>query len=61
MTQVRLSIEKFAKDVEGALASLDAGDEVLLERDGKVVARVKPELRYVDWEAFFERRAGELR
>ena len=57
MTQVRLTIEGFAKDVEGALAALDAGDEMLLERDGRVVARLKPEPDKTDWDAFFRRLA----
>ena len=55
MTQVRLTIEKFSSDVEGALAGLDPGDEVLLERDGKVVARLTPEPRVTNWEVFFRR------
>ena len=54
MTQVRLTIEGFAKDVEGALAALDAGDEMLLERDGRVVARLKPEPKPADWSGFFQ-------
>jgi len=53
MTQVRLTVERFAKDVDGALAHLNPGDEVLLERDGKVVARVRAEPHQVDWPAFF--------
>jgi|RhiMethySRZTD1v2_1073278.scaffolds.fasta_scaffold843602_2 hypothetical protein len=59
MTQVRLTIEGFAKDVEGALAALGPNDEVVLEREGKVIARLKPEPVKTDWEAFFKRRASE--
>lgn len=54
MTQIRLTLEKFSKDVEGALAALDAGDEMLLERNGKVVARLKPEPKPADWSGFFQ-------
>jgi hypothetical protein len=52
MTQVRLSVEKFAGDIDAALAGLAGGDEVLLERFGQVVARVKPEPSGTDWKLF---------
>lgn len=52
MTQVRLSVEKFARDIDAALAGLAPGDEVLLERSGHIVARVKAEPAATDWKAF---------
>ena len=42
MTQIRLDVERLAEQIDDALAHMDAGDEVLLARGGKVVARLEP-------------------
>lgn len=45
--------------IADVVARVREGDEVLLEEDGKIVARVRPEPRHTDWKAYFERRATE--
>jgi antitoxin (DNA-binding transcriptional repressor) of toxin-antitoxin stability system len=42
MVTLRIDIEHLAEEIDGALASMEAGDEVLLEREGKVVAALTP-------------------
>lgn len=43
MTQLRIDIDEPGLDLEQALASAVAGDEVVLERDGSVIARLNVE------------------
>jgi antitoxin (DNA-binding transcriptional repressor) of toxin-antitoxin stability system len=42
MTQVRIDARNLAAELDTALARLNQGDEVLLERDGQVVAQLAP-------------------
>jgi antitoxin (DNA-binding transcriptional repressor) of toxin-antitoxin stability system len=42
MVTLRIDIEHLAEEIDDALASMEAGDEVLLERKGKVVAALTP-------------------
>ena len=39
---LRIDIEHLAEEIDGALACIEAGDEVLLEREGTVVAALTP-------------------
>ena len=42
MTQLRIDARNLAAELDSALARLNQGDEVLLERDGEVVAQLAP-------------------
>ncbi|MCC6961457.1 MAG: hypothetical protein IT301_16540 [Dehalococcoidia bacterium] len=55
MTQLRLSVETFAKEIDAALAALGPGDQVLLGRSGQIVARMTAESVGIDWPAFIEK------
>ncbi|MCZ2109905.1 MAG: hypothetical protein LC118_10130 [Dehalococcoidia bacterium] len=58
MTQLRINVDEPGMDLEQALASAAAGDEVLLERGGCVVARLRVE---VPWARGSLQRFLELR
>lgn len=42
MTQLRIDARNLASELDSALERLHQGDEVLLERDGEVVAQLAP-------------------
>ncbi len=42
MAQLRIDARNLAAELDSALACLEQGDEVLLERDGQVVAQLAP-------------------
>jgi antitoxin (DNA-binding transcriptional repressor) of toxin-antitoxin stability system len=58
VTQIRISSEELPAEFQDALARARGGDEVLVERDGRVIARVLPETAAVDWEVFFRELAA---
>ncbi len=55
-----MSPEELARDIEGILARVAEGDEVLVERDGKVLARVVSQARTAsDVQGFLRARMNE--
>jgi antitoxin (DNA-binding transcriptional repressor) of toxin-antitoxin stability system len=42
MTQLRIDVDDLSRDLDAALARLKAGDQVLIERGGRVVACLAP-------------------
>lgn len=39
-----MDVDRLAEEIDHALAHMDAGDQVLLERDGRVVAKLGPNI-----------------
>lgn len=42
MTQFRVDVSRFAEEIDAVLAHASAGDEVLIEREGRVVGEFQP-------------------
>lgn len=52
MAQVHVAMDILPEALAAAIAAARAGDEVLLEERGELVARVLPAPKQVDWQAF---------
>ena len=59
MTQIRIAAETLPDALEAAIFDAREGDELVIERAGKIIARVVPEPPATDW-ATFLRELAEL-
>ncbi|MBA4179365.1 MAG: hypothetical protein C0506_02145 [Anaerolinea sp.] len=59
MTQVTLRFEQLPPELRETIADLEPGDELLIEREGAVVARLKPAEKGRGLLAFLEARRNQ--